>query len=87
MQCAVVDQVVCLPGFYDYVIYVRLNGPPDVVSENMLHTSLIHSARVSKTKWHRHVAKHAEWCHEGSCELIGLLHLYLVVPGIGIKET
>jgi hypothetical protein len=55
----IVDQVVRLPSFYDYVIYVRLNGPPDVVSENVLHTSLIRSARVSETKWHCHVAKHA----------------------------
>jgi hypothetical protein len=53
----------------------------------MWHTSLIRSARVSEAKWHRHVAEHAERCDEGSCELIGLLHLYLVVPGIGIKET
>jgi hypothetical protein len=48
----IVDQVVRLPGFHDYVIYVRLNSPPDVVSENVLHTSLIRSARVSEAKWH-----------------------------------
>jgi hypothetical protein len=83
----IVDQVVHLPSFYNYVIYIRHNGPPDVVSENVLHTSLIRSARISKAKWHRDVVKHVEWCDEGSCELIGLLHLYLVVPGIGIKET
>jgi hypothetical protein len=40
----IINQVVRLPGFYDYVVYVRLNGPPDVVSENVLHTSLVRSA-------------------------------------------
>jgi hypothetical protein len=83
----IVNQVVCLHGFYDYVVYVRHNGPPDVVSENVLHTSLVHSARVSEAKWYSYVAKHAEWRDEGGRELIILLHLYLVVPGIGIKET
>jgi hypothetical protein len=83
----VVNQVVRLPSFHDYVIYVRLNSSPDVVSENVLHTPLVRSARISEAKWHRYVAKHAEWRDEGGRELIGLLHLYLVVPGIGIKET
>jgi hypothetical protein len=73
----IIDQVARLPGFYDYVIYICLNGLPDVVSENVLHTSLIRNARVSEAKW----------CDEGSCELVGLLHLYLVVPKIGIKEA
>jgi hypothetical protein len=58
-----------------------------VVSENVLHTPLVRSARISEAKWHHYVAKHAEWRDKGSRELIGLLHLYLVAPGIGIKET
>jgi hypothetical protein len=76
----IVNQVIRLPNFYDYVVYVRLNGSPEVVSENVLHTSLVRSTRVSETKWHRYVAEHAEWRDEGSRELIELLHLYLVVP-------
>jgi hypothetical protein len=60
----VVNQVVCLPDFYDYVVYVSLNGSPDVISENMLHTSLVCSARVSETKRHRYVAVHPEWRDE-----------------------
>jgi hypothetical protein len=83
----VVNQVVHLPVFHDYVIYVCLNGLPDVVSENVLHAPLVHSARISEAKRHRYVAKHSEWRDEGGRELIGLLHLHLVVPGIGIKET
>jgi hypothetical protein len=58
-----------------------------VVSENVLHTPLVRNARVSEAKWHHYVAKHVEWRDEGGRELIRLLHLYLVVPGIGIKET
>jgi hypothetical protein len=79
----VVNQVIRLPGFYDYVIYVSLNDPPDVVSE----ASLVRSTCVSEAKRHRYVAEHPKRRDEGSRELVGLLHLYLVVPGIGIKET
>jgi hypothetical protein len=83
----IIDQVVRLLGFYDYIVYVCLNGPPDVVSGNVLHTPLVHSARISEAKWHCYVAKHPEWRDEGGRELVKLLNLYLVVPGIGIKET
>jgi hypothetical protein len=83
----VVKQVIRLPGLHDYVVYVGLNGPPDVFSEDVLHTSLVRSARISEAKRHRHVAEHPEQRDEGSRELVGLLHLYLVAPGIGIKET
>jgi hypothetical protein len=83
----VVNQVVRLPGFHDYVVYVCLNGSPNVVTENVLHTLLVRSARISEAKWHRYIAKHVEWHGERGYELIGLLHLYLVVPGIGIKEA
>jgi hypothetical protein len=83
----VANQVIRLPGFHDYVVYVSLTSPPDVVSEDVLHASLARSACVSKAKWHRYVAVHSEWRDERSRELVGLFHLYLVVPGIGIKET
>jgi hypothetical protein len=81
------NQVVRLPGFHTYVIYVCLNSSPDVVSENVLHTPLVRTAHISEAKWHRYVAKHSKRRDEGGRELIELLHLYLVVPGIGIKET
>jgi hypothetical protein len=83
----VINQVVRLPGLYDYIVYIRLNGLPDVVSENMVHTPLVRSTRISETKWHRYIAEHPKRRDEGGCELIGLLHLYLVVPRIGIRET
>jgi hypothetical protein len=83
----IINHVVRLPGFDDNVIYVRLNSSPDVVPENVLHTSLICSARVLEAKSQCYVPKHAEWCDEGSHELVGLFHLYLMVPRIGIKET
>jgi hypothetical protein len=83
----VANQAVHLPGFYDYIIYVSFNGLPDVVSEDVLHTSLVCYAHVSEAEWHRYVAVHPERHDERSRELVGLLHFYLVVPGIGIKET
>jgi hypothetical protein len=58
-----------------------------VVSEDVLHTSLVCSARISEPEWHNYVAEHPERRDEGSRELVGLFHFYLVVPGIGIKET
>jgi hypothetical protein len=60
----VVNQVVRLPGFHDYVVYVHLNGSPDVVSEDMLHTSLVSSTCISEAERHRHVAIHLEWRDE-----------------------
>jgi hypothetical protein len=83
----IINQVVRLPSPNDNVFYICLHGPPDVILENMLHTSLVCSPSVSKTKWHRYVPKHAERCDERSRELVGLFHLYLVVARIGIKET
>jgi hypothetical protein len=49
-----------LPSFHDYVVYVSLNGSPDVVSENVLHTSLVCSTRVPKAEWLRYVAEHSK---------------------------
>jgi hypothetical protein len=83
----VANQVIRLPGFHDYVIHVCLNGSPDVISEDVLHTSLVCCAHVSETERHRHVAEHPKRRDERSRKLVGLLHLYLVVPEIGIKEA
>jgi hypothetical protein len=83
----VANQAVRLPGFHDYIVYVCLNGPPDVIPENVLHTSLVCSTRISETERHCHVAIHPERRDERSRELVGLLHFYLVVPGIGVKEA
>jgi hypothetical protein len=60
----VVNQVIRLPGLYDYIIYVSLNGSPDVIPENVLHTSLICSARVPEAERHRYVAVHSEGSDE-----------------------
>jgi hypothetical protein len=83
----VANQVVCLPGFHDYIVYVCLNSSPDVIPENVLHTSLVCSARVSETERHCHVAIHPERHDERSRELVRPLHFYLVVPGVGVKEA
>jgi hypothetical protein len=60
----VANQGVRLPSLYNYVIYVSLNGPPDVVSEDVLHTSLVCGTRVSEAKRHRYVAEHPEQLDE-----------------------
>jgi hypothetical protein len=83
----VVNQVIRLHGLYDYFVYLCLNSPPDVVSENMLHTLLVRSTHILEVKWYRYIAEHPKRSDEGGRKLVGLLHLYLVVPGIGIKET
>jgi hypothetical protein len=83
----VANQVIRLPGFHDDVIHVRLDRPSDVISENVLHAALVCRTRVSEAKRHRDVAEHPERCDERSRELVGLLHLYLVMPGVGIKEA
>jgi hypothetical protein len=82
----VANQVIRLPGFHDYIVYVCLNGPADVIPENVLHTLLVCSARISETERHCHVAIHPERRDERSRELVGL-HFYLVVPVIGVKEA
>jgi hypothetical protein len=40
-----------------------------------------------ETERHHYVAVHPEGSDERSRELVGLLHFYLVVPGVGIKEA
>jgi hypothetical protein len=60
----IANQVVRLPSFHNYVVYVSLNGSPDVVSENVLHTSLVCSARVPEAKRHHYVVEHSKWRDE-----------------------
>jgi hypothetical protein len=73
--------------FYDNVINIRLDRSPDVVSENVLHAALVCRTHVSEAKWHRDVAEHPKRRDERSRKLVGLLHLYLMIPGVGIKEA
>jgi hypothetical protein len=56
----IANQVVRLPGFHDDVIYLRLGGPPDVVSEDVLHAALVRCACIPEAERHRDVAKHPE---------------------------
>jgi hypothetical protein len=53
----------------------------------MVHAALVRCTRVPEAERHRDVAKHPEWRDERSRELVGLLHLDLMVPGVGIKEA
>jgi hypothetical protein len=56
-------------------------------SENVLHAALVRRTCVSEAKWHRDVAEHPERRDERSRELVRLLHLYLMVSGVSIKEA
>jgi hypothetical protein len=56
----VANQVVRLPSFHDYVVYASLNGSPNVVSKNVLHTSPVCSAIVPEAERHHYVAEHSE---------------------------
>jgi hypothetical protein len=56
----VANQVVRLPGFHNYVVNVRLDGSPDVVSEDVLHTPLVCCTCVSEAERHHDVAVHPE---------------------------
>jgi hypothetical protein len=66
---------------------VRLDRPSDVISENVLHATVIRCTRVSEAERHRDITEHPEQRDERSRELVGLLHLYFMIPGVGIKEA
>jgi len=79
-------QVVRLPGFHDNVVDICFYGSPDMILKYVEHTSLVCSPGVSKAKWHRDIAVHAEGSDKRIRELVGLSHLYLVVTGVSIKK-
>ena len=78
-------QVIRLPGFHDNVIDICLYGSPDMIPKHVEHTPQVCSSGVSKAKWHRDIAVHAEWSNKRSRELVGLFHLNLVITGVRIK--
>ena len=50
--------MVILPNaFYQYVIYVDLNVPPNLMCEHLVHQPLIRSTRVLKSKRHYFVVE------------------------------
>ena len=79
-------QVIGLLGFYKNVINICFYVPPDMVPEHVEHTALVCGSGVSEAEGHRDVAVHAERSDEGSRELVGLPHLYLMVARISIKK-
>ena len=71
---------------YD-VIYVSLNGPPNEVSKAFGHATLVHSPSILESEQHRNVAERSKRGDERGCELVGLFHHDLMVPGVCIKEA
>ena len=84
--CQVIDETLGLSGLDYDVVFVGLDGPPNVVTKDLGHAPLVRGTCVYEAEGHRHVAVHAEWCDERSCELVGLFHLDLMVTRIRIKE-
>ena len=80
------NEVTGLPGLDHDVVYVGLDGLPDVLAKHMGHASLVCGPYVSETEWHGYIVVHAEWGDERSRELVGLFHLDLMVTKIRIKE-
>ena len=82
----VINEILSLSGFDHDVVYVGLDGLPDVVAKDLGHAPLVRGTCVSEAERHSHVAVHAEWCDKRSRELVGLFHLDLMVTGVRIKE-
>jgi hypothetical protein len=82
----VVDQLTPLLGFDDNIVYICLDRRPYVFSENMEHAPLVRRPNISKYEGHGHVTIHTKEGDERSRELVRLLHFYLMVAGISIKE-
>ena len=66
----VVDEILGFSGLDHDVVYVGLDGPPNVVAKDLGHAPLVRGTYVSKAERHSHVAVHAEWCDERSRELV-----------------
>ena len=49
--------VILLNAFYQYVIYVDLNVPPNLMCEHLVHQPLIRSTHVLKSKRHYFVVE------------------------------
>ena len=82
----VIHEILSLAGFDHDVVYVGLDGLPDVVAKDLGHAPLVRGTCVSEAKGHRHVAVHAKRCDERSRELVGLFHLDLMVTRVRIEE-
>jgi hypothetical protein len=70
---------------YD-VIDVSLDRSADVLSEHVVHAPLVCRTGIPQTKWHSSIAVHAKKCDKRSRELVGLFHLDLVIPLVGVEE-
>ena len=52
--------MVILPSnFYQHVVNVDLDTPPDLVREHLIHKPLIHRARILLAKWHYFMTEEA----------------------------
>ena len=79
--------IVFLYAFYQYVIYINLHIPPNLVHKHLVHQSLVRCPSVFESEWHYLVAKESLAFNEGSFFLIGFLHSGLVITRKSIHES
>ena len=72
--------MVILPSaFYQHVIDVDLDIPPDLVREHLVHEPLIRRAYVLEAKWHHFVIEEALIGNKRSLFLVRLVHSNLII--------
>jgi hypothetical protein len=75
-----------LLSFDHDVIDLGLDHFADVITEHVVHASLVCGTSIPQTEGHGSVAIHAIRGDERSSELVGLFHLDLVIAEVGVKE-
>ena len=73
-------------GLDDYVVNIDLDVSPNLLSETVLHHSLVGGTRVLEPEGHCCVTVDAERRDECCFVFVFFLHLDLVVARIGIQE-
>jgi hypothetical protein len=63
-----------------------VNYSTDVITEHVVHASLVGGAIIPHTDGHGSVTIHGIQSDEESSELVGLFHPDLVISGVGIEE-
>ena len=74
-------------AFYQHVVYIDLDIPPNLLREHFVHESLVRCACVLQAEGHHLVTEEALAGYERCFLLIGFMHSDLVVPRENIHEA
>lgn len=69
-----------LKALNQYVFYIHLNIPPNLAFKHLINEPLVDGSRVLQSKGHDLVTIESAVGDEGSFFLVGLVHLYLIIP-------